>query len=179
MISNSKMNYLLKYSKQIFLAVFILVSAWGCSVKYSFTGASISPDVKTVSIAYFQNLSTLVNPTLSSLFTEELKNRFVSQTSLDLVSDFGDLNFSGEVKNYQVTPVAIQANETGAQNRLTITIRVKFVNTKDATQNFDKSFSHYEDFDSQKQFNSVESELVRVIVDKLVEDIFNSAVANW
>jgi hypothetical protein len=96
-----------------------------------------------------------------------------------MVSDFGDLNFSGEIKNYQVTPVAIQGNETAASNRLTITIRVKFVNAKDEKQNFDKSFSRYEDFDSQEQFNSIEGELVKVIVDKLVEDVFNGAVANW
>lgn len=173
------MNSLLKYSRQILFALLVSIMVLGCSVKYSFTGASISPDVKTVSVAYFQNLSTLVNPTLSSIFTEELKNRFVSQTRLNLVSDFGDLNFSGEIKNYQVTPVAIQGNETAASNRLTITIRVKFVNIKDEKQNFDKSFSRYEDFDSQNQFNSIEGELVKVIVDKLVEDVFNGAVANW
>ena len=173
------MNSFQQNSKQIIIALIVMVLAWGCNVKYSFTGASISPDVKTVSVAYFQNLSTLVNPTLSSLFTEELKNRFVSQTRLSMVSDFGDLNFSGEIKNYQVTPVAIQGNETAASNRLTITIRVKFVNSKDEKQNFDKSFSRYEDFDSQEQFNSIEGELVKVIVDKLVEDVFNGAVANW
>jgi hypothetical protein len=173
------MNSFQQNSKHIIIALIVIVLAWSCSVKYSFTGASISPDVKTVSVAYFQNLSTLVNPTLSSLFTEELKNRFVSQTRLSMVSDFGDLNFSGEIKNYQVTPVAIQGNETAASNRLTITIRVKFVNAKDEKQNFDKSFSRYEDFDSQEQFNSIEGELVKVIVDKLVEDVFNGAVANW
>jgi hypothetical protein len=173
------MNSFQQNSKHIIIALIVIVLAWSCSVKYSFTGASISPDVKTVSVAYFQNLSTLVNPTLSSLFTEELKNRFVSQTRLSMVSDFGDLNFSGEIKNYQVTPVAIQGNETAASNRLTITIRVKFVNSKDEKQNFDKSFSRYEDFDSQEQFNSIEGELVKIIVDKLVEDVFNGAVANW
>lgn len=173
------MNWFQQNSKHIIFTLIVLASAWGCSVKYSFTGASISPDVKTVSVAYFQNLSTLVNPTLSSLFTEELKNRFVSQTRLSMVSDFGDLNFSGEIKNYQVTPVAIQGNETAASNRLTITIRVKFVNSKDEKQNFDKTFSRYEDFDSQRPFNSIEGDLVKIIVDKLVEDVFNGAVANW
>jgi hypothetical protein len=163
-----------------FLGLSILLGLfWGCSVKYSFTGASISPDVKTVSIAYFQNLAPQVNPTLSSYFTEELKSRFVSQTSLNLVPDFGDLNLSGEIRNYQTTPVAIQGNETAALSRLTITVRVKFVNTKNSEQNFDKTFSHYSDFDSREDFNRLERELVRIIVDKLVEDIFNSSVANW
>lgn len=179
MTSISNFQVLINKHRRLLLAILVLFSTWGCSVKYSFTGASISPEVKTVSVAYFQNLSPQVNPSLSSLFSEELKNRFVSQTSLDLVSDFGDLNFSGEIKNYQISPIAIQGNETSASNRLTITIRVKFVNTKDTKQNFDKSFTRYEDFTSQQQFSAVENELVKTIVDKLVEDVFNSAVANW
>jgi hypothetical protein len=157
----------------------LLVLFWGCSVKYSFTGASISPDVKTVSIAFFQNMAPQAPPTLSSYFTEELKSRFVSQTSLNLVSDFGDLNLSGEIRNYLTAPVAIQGNETAALNRLTITVRVKFVNTKNTEQNFDKTFSHYYDFDSLEDFNRLQEELGRIIVDKLVEDIFNNSVANW
>lgn len=169
----------LKNLRNFALICMLLSLLWGCSVKYSFTGASISPDVKTVSIAFFQNLSPLVNPKLSSYFTEELKSRFVSQTSLNLVTDFGDLNLSGEIRNYQTAPVAIQGNETAALNRLTITVRVKFVNTKNTEQNFDKTFSHYYDFDSREDFNRLEEELVRIIVDKLVEDIFNSSVANW
>lgn len=163
------------------LAVIVLFSLFqvGCSMKYSFTGASISPDVKTVSVAFFQNLAPIVNPTLSSYFTEELKNRFATQTKLNLVSDFGDLNFSGEIRDYQISPVAIQGNETAAQNRLSISIRVKYVNMKDPEQNFDKTFSRFADYDSRLPFNNLEGELVREIVEKLVEDIFNSSVANW
>jgi hypothetical protein len=157
----------------------LVVIASGCSVKYSFTGASISPEVKTVSVDHFQNLAPLVNPTLSTTITEELKNKFVSQTRLSVISGFGDLTFSGEIRNYQVQPVAIQGNEVAAMNRLTIAVRVKFQNSKDPTQNYDKTFSQYEDFDSREQLALVEQDLVRIIVEKLIEDIFNNAVANW
>jgi hypothetical protein len=150
-----------------------------CGVKYSFTGASISPEVKTVSVAYFQNLAPLVNPTLSNTLSEELRNRFVSQTRLNVISAYGDLSFSGEIRDYRVQPVAIQGNEVAAQNRLTISVRVKFENSLDPTQNYDKTFSHYEDFSSSQQISQVEQELVGIIVEKLVEDIFNNAVANW
>jgi len=158
-------------------SIVALVTA--CSVSYSFTGASISPDVKTVSIDHFQNLAPLVNPTLSTYITEELKNKFVSQTRLNVVPGFGDLSFSGEIRNYQVQPVAIQSDEVAAMNRLTISIRVKFENSKDDSQNFDKTFSHFEDYDSRQQLTEVEQGLVEAIVKKLVEDIFNNAVANW
>jgi len=148
-------------------------------VSYSFTGASISPEVKTVNVGHFQNLSTLVNPTLSGQLTEELKNKFVSQTNLTVVNNFGDLSFTGEIRNYRVSPIAIQGDEVAAMNRLTIGVRVRFENSKDPTQNYDRTFSHFEDFSSREQFSQVEPRLVSEIIDKLVEDIFNNAVANW
>lgn len=166
-------------ANRIALLLIVLFIMSGCKVKYSFTGASISPDVKTFSVGYFQNLATQVNPTLSSLLTEELKNRFISQTQLNPVNESGDLAFTGEVRGYRVAPVAIQSTEMAAYNRLTISVRVKFTNAKDESQNYDKTFSHFEDFPSNQNFYQVENELVRLIVEKLVEDIFNNAVANW
>lgn len=151
----------------------------GCKVKYSFTGASISPDVKTVSIDYFQNLSTLVNPALSSIFTEALKDRFITQTSLNTVREYGDLQFSGQITGYSTSPLAIQGNEVAAKIRLTISVRVKFENIKDKTYNFDKTFTQYEDYPSVSDFPSVEAELVKSITAKLIDEIFNSSVANW
>lgn len=160
----------------VFLFLFILSS---CKINYSFTGASISPDVKSVTVEHFQNLAPMVNPTLSNLLSEELRNRFVTQTRLNVVPSFGDLSFSGEIRNYEVSPVAIQANEIAAQNRLTITVRVKFENALDPNQNYDRSFTHFEDYSSSQQLSQVEQQLVSQIVEKLVEDIFNNAVANW
>lgn len=163
-----------------FFALCVLgVAIKSCSVSYSFTGASISPDVKTVSVEHFQNLAPLVNPTLSNSLTEELRNKFVSQTRLNVVSAYGDLNFSGEIRDYRIQPVAIQGNEVAAQNRLTISVRVKFVNSIDSSQNYEKTFSHFADFDSRQQLAQVEQALVAEILEKLVEDIFNNAVANW
>ena len=150
-----------------------------CRVQYSFTGASISPDVKTVSIAPFVNVAPLVNPTLASNFTEALKERFVTQTSLSLQDFAGDLSFSGEIVGYDVSPVAIQSNETAALNRLSITVKVKFVNVKDAKANFERSFSFYTDYPASQSFADREPELVATIQAKLVDDVFNAAVANW
>ncbi len=166
-------------SANTMFALLLLVVISSCSMSYSFTGASISPDVKTVSVDHFQNLAPLVNPTLSNSLSEKLRDRFVTQTRLNVISSYGDLSFSGEIRDYRVQPVAIQGNEVAAMNRLTIAVRVKFENAIDPSQNYDKTFSHFEDFDSRQQLVQVEQELVSLIVDKLVEDIFNSAVANW
>ena len=110
---------------------------------YSFTGANISADTKTISIQYFPNNAPLRQPTLSQIFTQALRDKFASQTSLSQVSSNGDLSIEGEITGYSVSPTAIQANQTAAQNRLTIEIKVKFVNTKDDKQSFEQKFSRY------------------------------------
>lgn len=159
---------------------FILITIFftGCKV-YSFTGAAISPDVQSVSIQYFPNNAPIVNPNLSSSFTEKLKDKFITQTNLNLVQSQGDLDFSGAITGYNTQPIAIQENETAALNRLTITVNVKFVNKKDTKQDFEASFSRYADYDSQQSLTAVEDELVRVINEQLVDDIFNRAIINW
>ena len=149
-----------------------------CGV-YSFTGASISPDIKTVSIAYFPNRAPIVQPALSQVFTEKMKDKFVSQTSLTLVNREGDLQFDGQITDYVTQPTAIQGNEQAALNRLTITVKVKFVNTKDEKQSFESSFSRFTDYDSRKNLTSIETELINEVCNQLVDDIFNKAVINW
>ena len=150
-----------------------------CGV-YSFTGASISPDVKTVEISDFPNYAQLVNPSLEQTFTIGLQDLFLNQTNLSLVNNNGDLQFEGEITEYRVTPSANTANSTAAQNRLTIAVKVRFYNNKDEDQNFEKTFSHYEDFDANKDLSgSFEDAIVNVILERIFENIFNEAVANW
>lgn len=170
------------FSRSIAILTFVglvIIPISSCRIQYSFTGASISPDIKTVSIEYFQNYASLVNPSLSRVFTEALKDRFITQTSLNLVKENGDLQFSGQITSYLTSPIAIQGNEVAAKNRLTISIKVKYENVKDGKYNFDKTISQFEDFGGEQEFSSVEQALVKTIVDKIVDEIFNSSVANW
>lgn len=164
--------------KNFFPLIIFAIILTGCKV-YSFTGAAISPDVLTVSIQYFPNNAPIVNPNLSPAFTEKLKDKFITQTNLSLVQSQGDLDFSGTITGYSTQPIAIQENETAALNRLTITVSVKFVNQKDPKQDFESSFSRYADYDSRQSLASVEDELIRLINEQLVDDIFNRAVINW
>ena len=158
--------------------VFSIVFLSSCGF-YSFTGASISPDVKTVSVQYFPNHAATIEPTLSQVFTERLKDYFLEQTNLSLETEFGDLNFSGEIVKYEVKPIAIQANEQAAQNRLTIAVKVKFENTKDDSKNFEQKFFRYADYDSGQSLAEVEDVLIEQITNELAEDIFNKTVVNW
>ena len=162
----------------LFLAGFILLFA-SCKVNYSFTGASISPDVKTFTIQYFTNNAPLIVPTLSRELTDALKDYFTSQTNLVLVDKGGDLVIEGSITGYAVQPIAIQGNETAAMNRLTITVNVKFTNRKNEKQNFETSFSRYQDYQSTLPLVTVQDGLIKEINDQLVQDIFNKSVVNW
>lgn len=168
---------------QMFLLALLIMPAAGCKIGYSLSGASISPDVKSVFVDYYRNRSKVINPTLSQTFTEAMKDKFVNETGLSLNSEQGDLEFSGEITEYAVRPLSIQKSETGmdyaSMNRLTITVKVIFVNNKDHEQDFNTTFSAYFDWESSKTINQVENEAVQVCVTQLVDDIFNKSVANW
>ena len=160
------------------VTLLLLAGFTACKI-YSFTGANISADVKTFSVNYFPNRAKLINPTLSNDFTEKLKEKLMKQTSLKEENETGDLVFEGQITDYEVHPMAIQKEDLAAQNRLTITVRLKYTNNKDHDQDFDRTFSNYEDFSSSLSLNDVESSIVPEIIEKLMEDIFNATIANW
>lgn len=149
-----------------------------CGV-YSFTGTSIQPDVKTVTIPYVEYKALRVNPSLSNALTEALKDKFRKLTKLEQVDEEGDLEIRGEIIGYDVKAMGITANEVAAQNRLTINVKIYFTNRKYPEEDFEKSFSSYADFDSALTLDAVEAEKCDEIIEKLVEDIFNATVANW
>lgn len=168
-----------KLVKMVGALLLLALAFTGCKVNYSFTGASVSPDVKTVSILYFPNNSTLVVPTLSQTLTDAMRDYFTSHTRLSLVERNGDINIEGSITGYSVQPVAIQGNETAAMNRLTITISVKFTNRTDENQDFESTFSRYQDYPSSRDLSAVQDELITLINDQLIQDVFNKAVVNW
>ena len=160
----------------LFATMFIVHS---CGI-YSFTGTSIQPDVKTVTVNYFEYTAMKVNPSLSNQITEALQEKFIKLTRLELVDMDGDLEIIGAVSGYDVKAMAVTANEQAATSRLTVTVKISFTNRKYPEEDFqDKSFSAYADFDSMQSLDAVEASLCEEIVEQLCEDIFNGTVANW
>jgi hypothetical protein len=156
-----------------------LTFLFGCSVKYSFSGASISPLAKTFSIQFFQNRAQLVQPGLSQYLTDALIDKCKAQTSLKYLNGIGDVNFEGEITDYNTRPLTVAADATAAMNRFTITVKAKFTNSIDPDLSFDQTFSRYEDYDSNLDLSQVEKELSDKIIEMIVEDIFNQAFVNW
>jgi hypothetical protein len=167
--------------KRMFLLLLLIegIILPGCSIKYSFSGASISPATKTFSIQYFQNRAPLVQPGLSQYLTDALIDKCKAQTSLKYVTSIGDVNFEGEISDYNTRPLTVAADAQAAMNRFTITVKAKFTNAIDPDLSFDQSFSRYEDYNSNLDLSQVEKELADKIIDMIVEDIFNQAFVNW
>lgn len=161
------------------MAILVGIASPSCKVSYSFTGANLSPEVKTFTVYYFPNRARLINPTLAPRFTERLRDKLTRQTSLDELSENGDIEFEGQITGYEFRPMAIQKEDQSAQTRLTVTLKVKYTNHKVPEDDFEQTFTAYEDFDSSQSISSVEETLTELIITKLAEDIFNATIANW
>jgi hypothetical protein len=156
----------------------ITINLISCNI-YSFTGASIHPDAKTVSINYFQNQATIVQSQLSQTFTLALQDKFLRETSLVLEKQDADMHFEGYISDYKVMPVSIGSQDQANQNRLSITVFVRFINSIEESQSFEQNFTKYSDFDASQSLSSLEEQLIDEIIEELIDDIFNKAVVNW
>ena len=166
----------MKTSVILYILLAMVLSSCGI---YSFTGASIHPDAKTVSVEYFKNNAPIFNPSLSQEITEMLQDKLSSQTPLQLTDGKGDLQFKGQIIDYSVSPVGLQASETAAQNRLTIRVKVEFINEFEENYNFNETFTRYADYESSQILSAVESAIVPEIIELITDDIFQKAVVNW
>ena len=164
--------------KHVIALISALALVAGCGI-YSFTGTSIQPDVKTITIPYIENKAIRINPSLSNDLTEALQDKFRKLTSLQQVEMDGDLELVCVITGYDVKATAVTANEVAAQNRLTVTVKIQFSNRKYPEDDVDKSFSAYADYDTNNSLDAVEASLCEEIIDKLCEDIFNATVAQW
>ncbi|MFC2087595.1 LPS assembly lipoprotein LptE, partial [Bacteroidota bacterium] len=133
----------------------------GCTVKYSFTGASISPELQTASVDLIINRTALAPPNLGQEITDELKDKIQNQTRLIIVNDIGDAHFEGQIMDYRTEPTTIKANEQAAQNRLTLSVTLTFSNSIQPELDFKNSrFSHFIDYPSEQSLSDVEDELL-------------------
>lgn len=166
---------------RIILAALLCTAFAGCgvSIKYSLSGASIPPDARTFSVAYFPNNATMVSPILSSTMTDALVDIFTRRTRLLQVDEGGDFAFEGEIVNYTSATASVSSDDYALLNRLTITVKVRFTNALDEKASWNRTFTAYEDYDSSLLLTEVEGTLIPEIVDKLVTDIFMASASNW
>ena len=167
-------------SKNLYLiAILLIIIFQSCGI-YSFSGASIPEEAKSIYISSFKNESSLAPADITNNFMEILISKCQNETNLiTSTSNVSDLNFYGKVTKYEIQPISIQNNETAAQNRITIQIEVEYINSLDETQNFKRNFTDYADFNSEQNLTEIEDELNIIIINNLIDDIFNNAFMKW
>lgn len=171
--------------KRLFASYFLL-SAFIISSCYSFTGSSLSPETKTIKINPFINNSPLSNATLAQQFTIDLQNRFLQRTTLKGANENPDILLEGEITGYAISPTTISAPTSAAggviqaaQNKLTITVKVRYENKVEPDKSFDKTFSDEATFSSSLSTLEIENTQVRLVNERIINKIFNDIVANW
>lgn len=162
-----------------YITLILIMSLTSCGV-YNFTGTTGKIDAKTFQVNYFQNTAELIEPGIERNFTQELQKIIQNQTNLNLTNTNGDLVYEGEITDYRIAPMTATADQKAAQNRLTISIRVRFYNKNKETENFEKSFSFFYDYSGTDQL--VGSQLTTAldeIFTRITQDVFNESLAKW
>jgi len=166
--------------KKLIIALFtfaFLITNQSC---YTFGGVTLAARVKTVQVDFFPNNAPLIEPTLSQAFTLSLQDIFISQTNLDMIKSGGDIHFEGEIVGYRINPMTATSNQTAAQNRLTITVNVRYYNKFEEDKDFEQRFSFYYDYPGSAQLaGGIKQEAITAILERITQDIFNASVADW
>lgn len=167
-----------KYILYFSLLTFSL-SLLGCGF-YSFTGASVPAGTKTYQVNRFENNSLLVEPGLERDFKLALEDLIQNQTNLNLVTSNADLVYEGEITDYRISPTTATSENTAAQNRLTISVKVRFFNRKKEDDDLEQSFTFFYDYPGSSQLiGSQKATAHEEIFERLTQDIFNATLAKW
>ncbi|MCY4561972.1 MAG: LptE family protein [Flavobacteriaceae bacterium] len=177
-----KKTFRIRFLNLIFLSS-ITICLWGCGI-YSFTGASIPPGTSTFQVNFFENQAgnrpgSTVEPGLDQDFTIALQDIINNQSTLDLVSRNGDLIYEGEIVEYSISPMSATAQITAAQNRLTMRVNFRYINTKNEEDDFERSYNFYYDYPAELQLFDVKDEAHEAIFERITQDIFNDTLAKW
>ena len=161
-----------------FLLLITLFTISSCSV-YNFTGTG-KIDAKTFQVNFFQNTAELVQPGIDRTFTITLQDLIQNQTNLNLIKNGGDLTYQGEITDYRITPMMATADIQAAQNRLTIRVKVQFTNKNKEADDFDKTFEFFFDYPAAQQLSGPTLDgAVKIIFERITQDIFNESLAKW
>jgi hypothetical protein len=169
------------HKKSLFVfSIMTILFITGCSISYTFNGASIDyTKVRTITIKDFPNQAPSVYPPLSQVFTEELKDKYIRQTRLQITPVNGDLELEGEIIGYDLAQLAVREDAFASQTQLTITVRVRYTNRTNPDDDFEQTFSAYRPFSNDQMLQQVQDELCSEIVKEIADQIYNATVANW
>jgi len=162
---------------RIFIIALLSISLSGCKF-YSFYGTDDS-GAATFSVDMFTVKAPKANPLIAQSFTESLRDLIQQQSSVQLIEKDGELAFSGSIVEYFTQPITITEAEVASQSRLTIGVKINYINTLEPEKSFDRKFSWFTDYPSDDEFLLIEEELIQIITEQLTQDIYNASLGNW
>ena len=169
-----------KFYRLAILGLLMIVGLVACSISYKFNAGTMDyTKIKSISIKDFPNMAPLVYAPLAQKFTDQLRDKYIRQTRLQVLRENGNMDLEGEITGYELTPLAVAADMYASQTRLTVTIRVRFTNQVTPEDDFEQSFSAYQEFDSSNALPLVEDELCNLIIKEIIDQIYNATVAKW
>jgi len=175
-----RINKIFNFKMKMITFTLLSLMVVSCTISYKFNGSSIDyTKTKSISITDFPNTAELVYPPLSQEFSEALRDSYTKSTRLQLLKRGGDLHLEGEIVGYQLTPLAISADSYASQTKLTLTIKVRFTNLKNPEEDFEKSYTSFQTFDSSLLLTSVQDALMKLMIADIVDNIYNDTVAKW
>ncbi len=160
-----------------FVTLLSLATVLGACGIYSFNGANLGT-AKTIKIGFIENKAAIVEPELSQTLTEALRDKFLSETGLSIVTNNADIEVSGFINQYSTTYLALQGDEP-AKTRLNMSVKLKYVNSLDENTNLEKTFSAFSDFDTNQELSAIQDQLNEDLINQILTDFFNETVNNW
>lgn len=158
----------------------IMLPTSSCRISYKFNGAALDYSIyKTINVGDFPIRAALVYPQLQTIFQDQLLDYVSRNTRLQTTDGNSDLQLEGEITGYNLSPQAVTENAYASKTRLTISVRVKYIDNRQEGKDIDQTFSAYQDFDSSHMLNDVQDQLCQQICEELVQLIFNATLGNW
>ena len=168
----------LKQIKLILITILSTIALQSCGI-YSFTGGDVGT-AKSFQVNFFQNNAPIVEPGIDRTFTQNLQDLIQNQTNLELTNSNGDLIYEGEITSFNIAPMSATADQTASQNRLSVTINVRFINNTKEEDDFERNFSFYYDYPASQQLvGSTLDSAIEVIYERITQDVFNASLAKW
>ena len=162
--------------KILYIPLLLITSSCGF---YTFSGASISPEIKNIKISYFINEAENFKANLDRDITQKLTDFIIEQTDLSVNNDNYEIEINGKIISYEITPISISSNDFANQNRLSISVNIDFKNYINEKENYNQKFTRYVDYKSDQNIEEIESELNDQIIEEICIDIFNKTFVNW
>ena len=168
-------------AERVILLILVAMVLQGCAISFKMNGANIDySTTHSISVADFPNNAALVYPPLSNDLSEGIRDLYQRQTRLQVLRKGGDLELEGEITGYTLTPMSISAADSySAETKLTMTVRVRFINNVAPEESFEKTYTAYQTFDSSRMLTDVQDELCTTMIKEIAESIYNDTVAKW